>query len=189
MTDGSSSREAQVGYRRPPAATRFAKGRSGNPKGRPRGKAGPLPYDSVLGQIVTVTENGQTKRITAAEAFLLKLMKDALAGDAAAMRDMLTTIEAAKPSRAGPDAAAIKQVVFSVVKPGSAAGALQHLRMGKKLCAFTDNARVLLEPWIVEAALARRGDEPMTVEEQRTVLEATRTPWKVKWPEWWVEGV
>lgn len=189
MTDGSSSRDARVGYRRPPAATRFAKGRSGNPRGRPRGKAGQLPYDSVLGQIVTVTENGQTKRITAAEAFLLKLMKDALAGDAAAMRDMLTTIEAAKSARPAPDAAAIKQIVFSCVKPGSVAGALQHLRMGKKLCAFTDNAHVLLEPWIVEAALARQGDEPMKVEEQRTVVAAARTPWKVEWPEWWVVGL
>jgi hypothetical protein len=185
MSAGSPADEGPVGYRRPPAATRFAKGRSGNPGGRPKGKAGPLPYESVLGQIVTVTENGQTKRITAAEAFLLKLMKDALAGDAAAMRDMLTTIEAAKPSRAAPDATAIKRIVFSVVKPGSVAGALQHLRMGKKLCAFTDKARVLLEPWIVEAALARRGDRPLSVDEQRTVMAATRTPWKVEWPEWW----
>jgi hypothetical protein len=189
MTGRAPTDDGTVGYRRPPAATRFAKGRSGNPQGRPRGKAGQLPYESVLGQIVTVTENGQTKRITAAEAFLLKLMKDALAGDAAAMRDMLTTIEVAKTSRAAPDATAIKQIVFSVVKPGSVAGALQHLRMGKKLCAFTDKARVLLEPWIVEAALARRGDEPLTVEEQRTVMAATRTPWKVKWPEWWVVGL
>jgi hypothetical protein len=189
MSGNSPADEAPVGYRRPPAATRFAKGRSGNPKGRPRGKAKALPYESVLGQIVTVTESGQTKRITAAEAFLLKMMKDALGGDGAAMRDMLTTIEAAKPSRAAPDAAAIKQLVFSVVKPGSVAGALQHLRMGKKLCAFTDRARVLLEPWIVEAALARRGDEPLSVEEQRTVMAATRTPWRVRWPAWWVVGV
>tara|TARA_R110000868_G_scaffold56323_2_gene174346 strand:+ start:4652 stop:5221 length:570 start_codon:yes stop_codon:yes gene_type:complete len=188
MTGGAPTDEGSVGYRRPPAATRFAKGRSGNPRGRPRGKAGQLPYESVLGQTVTVTENGQTKRITAAEAFLLKLMKDALAGDAAAMRDMLTTIEAAKSARPAPDAAAIKQIVFSFVKPGSVAGALQHLRMGKKLCAFTDKARVLLEPWIVEAALVRRGGEPLTVEEQRTVMAATRTPWRVKWPEWWVVG-
>lgn len=57
--------------------------------------------------------------------------------------------------------------------------------MGKKLCAFTDTARVLLEPWVVEAALARLGEQPLTVEEQRTVMAATRTPWKVKWPEWW----
>jgi hypothetical protein len=185
MTDDSSSREAQVGYRRPPAATRFAKGRSGNPKGRPRGKAKALPYESVLGQIVTVTEGGQTKRFTAAEAFLLKLMQDSLAGDAAAARDMLTSLEANKSANPAPEVDAITEIVFSFVRPGSVTGALEHLRMGKKLCAFTDTARVLLEPWVVEAALARLGDQPLTVEEQRTVMAATRTPWKVTWPGWW----
>jgi hypothetical protein len=185
MTGGAPTDEGSVGYRRPPAATRFAKGRSGNPRGRPRGKAGQLPYESVLGQIVTVTENGQTKRITAAQGFLLKLMKDALAGDAAAMRDMLTTIEAARSTRADPDRPATRQVIFSFVRPSSVTTALEHLRMGKKLDRFRDTARVLLEPWIIEAALARRGDRPLSVEEQRTVMEATRTPWKVTWPEWW----
>jgi len=189
MTGGAPKDEGPVGYRRPPAATRFAKGRSGNPQGRPKGKAGQLPHESVLGQIVTVTEGGQTKRVTAAEAFLLKLMKDAFVGDAAAMHDMLTTIEAAKPSRAATETNEITQIVISPTRPGSVTTALEHLRMGKKLCAFTDKARVLLEPWIVEAALARRGDEPMSVEEQRTVMAATRTPWKVKWPEWWMVGV
>ncbi|WP_417492617.1 DUF5681 domain-containing protein [Maricaulis sp.] len=189
MTGETSPREAAVGYRRPPAATRFTKGQSGNPRGRPKGKANGLPYESVLGQIVTITENGQTKRVTAAEAFLLKLMKDAFAGDAAAMRDMLSTIEAAKSTRYTTDPNAISQIVISPMRPGSVTSALKHLRMGTKLCAFTERARVLLEPWIVEAALARLGDQPMTVEDQRTVLAATRTPWKVKWPAWWVVEV
>jgi hypothetical protein len=42
-----------------------------------------------------------------------------------------------------------------------------------------------LEPWIVEAALDRLGDRRLTVEEQEVVVRATRTPWKVKWPDWW----
>jgi len=40
--DGHSGREAgptqyKVGYKRPPVSTRFKAGRSGNPKGRPKG--------------------------------------------------------------------------------------------------------------------------------------------------------
>ena len=42
-----------------------------------------------------------------------------------------------------------------------------------------------LEPWIVEAALARFGGRRLTVEKQRIVVDATRTPHKVKWPDWW----
>ena len=44
----------------------------------------------------------------------------------------------------------------------------------------------MLEPWVVEAAIARLGDRQLTAEEQVTVLKATRTPKKVKWPDWWV---
>ena len=42
-----------------------------------------------------------------------------------------------------------------------------------------------LEPWIVEMALDRLGKRRLTLQEQQTVLRATRTPKKVRWPDWW----
>lgn len=42
-----------------------------------------------------------------------------------------------------------------------------------------------LNPWIVEAALERRGDRRLTVEEQQEVFANTRSPNKVNWPDWW----
>ena len=44
---------------------------------------------------------------------------------------------------------------------------------------------MVLEPWLVEAALARLGGRRLTLAEQRTVVDATRTPAKVRWPDWW----
>jgi len=177
------------GYGKPPVSTRFKKGTSGNPKGRPRGGTKDLPYESVLGQIVTVNEDGVEKRVTAEEAFMLKLMKDSFAGDASAIDGMLASLEVAKAARMELAPPERLDIVISFVNPGSVRTALEALRMGRNLDRFRNTARVLLEPWIVEAALARRGDDPLSINEQRTVLNATRTPWNVKWPDWWsIEG-
>lgn len=64
---------------------------------------------------------------------------------------------------------------------------LELLRMARKVERYTEQAHMRLEPWIVEAALARPGDRRLSKKEQRTVLAVTRTPHKVKWPRWWTE--
>jgi hypothetical protein len=72
------------------------------------------------------------------------------------------------------------------VAPGSVSSAVERLRIGTKLDRYRETARILLEPWIVEAALARFGEKQLTPEEQEIVLKATRTPTRVRWPDWWV---
>jgi|ERR1700730_90310 len=179
--------DSEFGYRRPPKATRFTKGQSGNPAGRPQGRRREAPYEAILGQMVTIREDGTTRRVTAAEAFLLKFTKSGLEGDSAAARASLAAIEHAREQHSvGLGGPRISFIVREIMDPGSVTSALQPLRMARKLDPYRETAQIALEPWLVEAALARL-DRRLSPADQRTIMRATRTPHRVRWPDWWSE--
>jgi Family of unknown function (DUF5681) len=175
--------DSGVGYGQPPRSTRFTKGRSGNPAGRPRRRHREAPYEAVLGQMVTIRENGTERRVTAAEAYLLLVAKQGMEGDSAATRASLDMIEEGRRRRS---ASGPPNIVVPLVAPGSVTPALEPLRMAKKLNPHSETARIALEPWLVEAALVRLRRR-LGSADQRTVVNATRTPRKVRWPKWWSE--
>ena len=86
-----------VGPGRPPKVSRFRKGESGNPKGRPKK---PKQRASVLAilfdrRIPLMQQNGQQRDLTVEEeALQLRTYKDAVAGKRSAIRDVLKWIMA-----------------------------------------------------------------------------------------------
>lgn len=80
----------ESGYRKPPDHTKFAKGKSGNPKGRPRKVSRPSQpvgdieslYKEICGSIVI---DGEEQPISALEAMMRGQIKSAAQGDLAAM--------------------------------------------------------------------------------------------------------
>jgi hypothetical protein len=91
MADNNDSNA--IGYGKPPRRTQFVRGRSGNPKGRPKGFQNFVTLLHKIGrQRVRVTENGGSRYITKFEATMLQLMNKATSGDLKAIRDLLCWI-------------------------------------------------------------------------------------------------
>ena len=75
----------------PPKVKQFAKGKSGNPKGRPKGSRNLLTVlDKELGQSVVVNEGGKKKTVTRLQAMIKRLVSGALQGE---QRSLLTLVE------------------------------------------------------------------------------------------------
>ena len=94
----SKDRKYEIGYGRPPQYTQFKKGKSGNPKGRPR-KTKPseviadTDLDDCLRRLsnlkMTIKIGGVEKEVPLYEAILMKQQANALAGSVTAQRDFL----------------------------------------------------------------------------------------------------
>jgi hypothetical protein len=84
----------KVGYGRPPKATQFKPGKSGNPKGRPKGpkSVGAVLYD-ILHRRIGVTENGTTRRIPVLEVMLRRLANEAVRSDPRALKLILSLMD------------------------------------------------------------------------------------------------
>lgn len=96
MSDDSkkSKGDYEVGFCRPPKHSRFKKGQSGNPRGRPR-KSNDLNalVRAELATTIVVHEAGREKRITKREAIIKQVVNRAIKGDAKASQFVLTHME------------------------------------------------------------------------------------------------
>lgn len=95
----------RIGYRRPPAHSRFKPGQSGNKRGRPKGSKNiETVVRSLLDQKVTIQDAAGRRRVSAIEALLRTLMQRALRGDNRAAKLLLDVQQKLPPSDAPADA-------------------------------------------------------------------------------------
>jgi len=80
----------EVGYRKPPRRSRFKKGQSGNPRGRPRGSKNiSTLLREALNEPVTVAENSGHRKITMRQAIIKQLVHQAAKANWRAMKILL----------------------------------------------------------------------------------------------------
>jgi len=80
----------EVGYKKPPKGTQFLKGRSGNPKGRPKGTLNlATTLEAALSERVVILENGQKRTITKLDAIVKQVVNKAAGGDLRAMKEVV----------------------------------------------------------------------------------------------------
>jgi hypothetical protein len=82
----------EVGFGKPPRRTRFAKGKSGNPRGRPKSALNVATIlERILEEKVIITLNGRPRTVTKLQAAILQLTDKATGGDLKAVQ-LLTSL-------------------------------------------------------------------------------------------------
>jgi len=89
----------EVGYGHPPKHTRFKPGRSGNPRGRPKGTMNVATILArTLRQRVVINENGKRTTVSKLEAAITQVTNKAASGDLKALHVLAGLVRTAEES-------------------------------------------------------------------------------------------
>ena len=174
-------------YKRSFDEQKFKPGESGNPYGRRPAPKYDLPFPFLNARGVLHID-GQPYSMTRAQAFIHRMSTATFPSDSSIPRALgklmidLTLERWKRPGKELPK--------YGYRTPGQLnfSECLEFLFLAKKLNPKRACRRMMIEPWIVQQALhwlAVDEEPPLTLVEQKIVVEATRTPWKVQWPEYW----
>jgi len=95
----------EVGYQKPPKATQFQKGQSGNPKGRPKGSLNlATALEAALCERRVIRENGQSRTLSIFEIVIKQAVNKAAGGDMRAIQ-FVTNLLSLYPSAESKDQA------------------------------------------------------------------------------------
>jgi len=88
----------EIGRGKPPRHAGFQKGRSGNPKGRPKGSKNLATLlNQALDEKVYVTEDGVRRRVTKRELVIKQLVNKSATADLRAIKQLTDIVERVEP--------------------------------------------------------------------------------------------
>lgn len=165
--------------------TRFRKGQSGNPAGRPRARRPHISaFDIIFDQTLTFTQNGAERELTVDEALQLQTYQAALKGSKMAIRTVLKMIEKREAAlmKSGPAKPATPKIEV-LASSDNADAVLEILGLAENVETSPGRpAKRKLRTWAVQMAISRPGRKSIDRSKREEVARYTIDPDKLRWP-------
>jgi hypothetical protein len=163
--------------------TRFLKGQSGNPAGRPKTRRPHVSaFDIIFDKTLTVTQGGKQREFMVDEALQLQTYQAALKGSKMAVRKVLKMIEkreAALAKKAPPRRGPIKVEMHHC--SDNANEALRILGVASEDPGF-GGKRWKVHAWATQAALSRPGRRTFSPRDVENIKFFTFDSETLRWP-------
>lgn len=168
--------------------TRFQKGLSGNPAGRPKARRPHVSaFDIIFDKTLTVTLNGTERELTVDEALQMQTYQAALKGSKMAIRAVLKMIEKREVVLAAQNP--VKTNPIEVKRrhtSDNARRALEILDIAVPDPTWTsvpaEKRRMKLRRWAAQAGLSRPGRKQLEPKQVEDIKFFTLEPGELRWP-------
>jgi len=168
--------------------SRFQKGRSGNPAGRPKKQQPHVSaFDVIFDKTLTVTQGGVARELTVDEALQLQTYQAGLKGSRMAVRTILKMIAKRENWLAAKHPPANKPVVVKRAYEGRTADeALLLLGIAVEVdkpvgWGADDKPLLKLQPWVVQEGLRRSKRREISEKGMADIRRCTFDPEKPSW--------
>jgi hypothetical protein len=166
----------------PPLETRFKKGQSGNPGGRPKKIAAAQSVFAVLERTLITRRDGKMREFSVDEALQHKTWQKAMAGERRGQREVLRMIIEREKALVKLRPQRTNRIRVEHFNPKNAFEALRLLDLATDINVGKPNHALALQLWAVQAALNRRALSSLTPQEIAGIKESTHDAEKLKWP-------
>ncbi|MCK0127515.1 DUF5681 domain-containing protein [Erythrobacter sp. F6033] len=168
--------------------TRFKKGQSGNPAGRPKKRRPNVSaFDIVFDKVLTVNEGGKPRELTVEEGLQLQTYQAALGGSKMAIRQVLKMIEKRETALAKRNKPATRQI--STVHEQSAHNATEALAIlgmietePEPSLGSDAEPRWKVTTWAAQAGLSRPGKRQLEAKDISDIKFFTKGSERLRWP-------